>query len=195
MHRRDQLRPVVGVVLEVGVLDEHVVAGREREPGAHRGALPAIAFVHEDANRAVAELAQHVAGAVGAAVVDDDDLALDAVGELDRAHAPHHLHHGVALVVDGHDDRELADLRRRACHARPRVRSSRYQACMRSRPSRSSIFGSHCSSSRARVMSGRRRVGSPIGQRLEHELRRRARDLAHERRELEHRELDRDCRC
>ena len=48
---------------------------------------------------------EHLAGAVGAAVVDDDDLALD--GQLDRAHAPHDLDDRVALVVDGHDDRQL----------------------------------------------------------------------------------------
>ena len=60
---------------------------------------------------------------------------------------------------------------------------------MRSRPSRSSIFGSQRNSSDARCRaggaSGRRR------ERLEHHLLGRARDLAHERRELQHRELDR----
>ena len=60
------------------------------EPGADRRALPRFVGVHDDPHRAVAELAQHVAGAVGAAVVDDDDLALD-LGQLDRAHAPHDL--------------------------------------------------------------------------------------------------------
>ncbi len=71
----------------------------------------------------------------------------------------------VALVEDRHDDRELAQLRRCADgHARPRARSSRYHSCMRRKtlaqrdrpaPSRAA--------SRARVMSGRRRVGSPTG--------------------------------
>ena len=74
--------------------------------------LPRFTLVQHDAHGAVAELAQHVAGAVVAAVVDDDDLALDAVGKLDRAHAPQDLDDGVALVEDRHDDRELAELRR-----------------------------------------------------------------------------------
>ena len=60
---------------------------------------------------------------------------------------------------------------------------------MRLRPSRSGIVGSQPSSSRARVMSGWRCVGSPIGQRLEHDLRVRLGDLAHELGELEHRVL------
>ena len=42
--------------------------------------LPRLHVVHDDAHRAVGELAQHVAGAVGAAVVDDDDLALEPSG-------------------------------------------------------------------------------------------------------------------
>src|SRR4051794_16944004 len=60
-HRRHELRPVLGVVLEVGVLDEDVVARRDLDPGAHCGALPAVVLVQDDADRAVAELAQHVA--------------------------------------------------------------------------------------------------------------------------------------
>ena len=63
--------------------------------------------MEDHAHRAVGELAEHVARPVGAAVVDEHDLALDR--ELDGAHPPHDLHHGVALVVDGDDDRELGN--------------------------------------------------------------------------------------
>ncbi len=71
--------------------------------------LPRFCSCVDDAHRAVAELAEHVAGAVGAAVVDDDDLALER--ELDGAHAAHDLDDRVALVVHGHDHRQLAELR------------------------------------------------------------------------------------
>ena len=77
------------------------------EAGADRRALAPVLRVAEHAHGAVAELAEHVAGAVVAAVVDDDDLAVER--ELDRAHAAHDLHDRVALVEDGHDHRELAD--------------------------------------------------------------------------------------
>ena len=106
-HRVQQLGPVLGVVLEVGVLHEHEVAGDVLEPAADRGALAPVALVGDDAHGAVGELAQHVAGAVGAAVVDDEDLELER--QLDRAHATHDLHHRVALVEHGHDHRELPE--------------------------------------------------------------------------------------
>ena len=190
-HRRDQLRPVLGVVLEVGVLDRaRSRRSRRSRPVRTAAPLPRLSLVQDDAHGAVAELAQHVAGAVGAAVVDHDDLALDAVGELDRAHAPQRSRRTrVALVEDGHDHRELAQLRRRRGHARPRARSSRYQACVRSRPSRSSIFGSQPSSSRARVMSGWRRVGSPIGSGSNTSSDVEPATSQHELGQLEHREL------
>ena len=76
-HRRQQLRPILGVVLEVGVLDQHEIAGHVLEAGADRRALATVPLVGDHPHRAVAELPQYVAGAVGAAVVDDQNLALD----------------------------------------------------------------------------------------------------------------------
>ena len=102
----EQLGPVLGVVLEVGVLHEHEVAGDVLEAAADGRALAPVHVVGDDAHGAVGELAQHVARAVGAAVVDDHDLEVD--GQLDLAHAAHDLHHGVALVEHGDDHRQLA---------------------------------------------------------------------------------------
>ena len=100
-----QPRPVLRVVLEVGVLDEHEVAGDVLEAGADRGALPAVLGVRDDLDGAVAELGEHGVGAVVAAVVHDDELAVER--QLDDPHAAQDLDDGVALVVHGHDDREL----------------------------------------------------------------------------------------
>ena len=78
--------------------------------------FPRLRLVGDDPHRAVAELAQHVAGAVGAAVVDDHDLEVDR--QVDRAHAAHDLDDGVALVEHRHDHRQLAVVVRRLqlCH-------------------------------------------------------------------------------
>ena len=82
-HGGEQLRPVVGVVLEIGVLDEHEVAGHVLERRADRRALPEVVRVQHDTHRAVAELAQDAACPIVAPVVDDDDLAFQR--ELDGA--------------------------------------------------------------------------------------------------------------
>ncbi len=73
--------------------------------------------------------------------------------------------------------------------SRPCSRSSRES------PSSSEISGSQPSSCCARVMSGRRCIGSSTRQRLEDDLARRAGDPLHDLRELEHRQLCRGCRC
>ena len=63
---------------------------------------------------------------------------------------------------------------------------SRYQSMVRARALRAaSTFGSQPSTRPASVMSGRRRVGSSTGQRLEHRSRRRPGDLEHQLGELE----------
>ena len=59
-------------------------------------------------------------------------------------------------------------------------RSSRYQRIGARKPSRRSTFGSQPSSSRARVMSGRRRVGSPTGSGSNTISRARTGDLEHD---------------
>ena len=103
----EQLRPVLGVVLEVGVLDQHEVAGDVLEPGADRRALALVALVRDTRTVLSRAGASTSLGAVGAPVVDDHDLEVDR--QLDRAHPAHDLDHGVALVVDRHDHRELPE--------------------------------------------------------------------------------------
>ena len=107
------------VVLEIGVLHEHEVAGDLFEPGADRGSLALVLLVVDDADRAVGELAEHLPRAVGAAVVDEHELAFQR--DVDGAHAPHDLDDGVAFVVDRHDDRQLVVLHLvvRLCHRSP----------------------------------------------------------------------------
>ena len=188
--RRQQLGPVLGVVLEVGVLHQDEVAGHVGETGADGRALAPVGLVHDDAHGAVGELAEHVAGAVGAAVVDDDDL------EVDRAARP-----GACG----------ARSRRRCCARRRRGRSPtacgtpaslqvvtpclRYQSWVRARPSRRSTRGCQSSTASASEMSGRRWRGSSAGKRREHDLAHRPRDLEHDLGQLEHGELGRGCRC
>ena len=89
--------------------------------------------------------------------------------ELDRAHAAHDLDHGVALVVDRHDHRELPELVPRAfssCHALappvPVVRAGETFAELDRRLPAEELPASE--------MSGRRCVGVVGGQRLEHEV-------------------------
>jgi hypothetical protein len=66
-HRNVVLR----VVLEIGVLDDQEVAGRGRDPGAHRSPLPAV-LLHPDQMHP-RHRRDDVRGAVLRLVVDDDD--------------------------------------------------------------------------------------------------------------------------
>ena len=124
--RRQELRVVPRVVLEVRVLDQHDVAGRLGEAAPEGGALPLVGLLVEDPDLVLLvggpepaglgqlglQPAQVVARAVRGAVVDDDDLlghrhGLDALEDL-RKREP--------LVVDRDDDRQPGG--RRLCHLR-----------------------------------------------------------------------------
>ena len=121
--------------------------------------LPRLRVVHDDAHRAVAELAQHVAGAVGAAVVDDDDLAVEPSGSSTARMRRTISTTRVALVETGTIDRELAELRRRRVtlgHGRAPPGTSR--ACARDLRGARSSAPSRAARARG-VMSGRRCVG------------------------------------
>ena len=83
---RDQLRVLLRRVLEVGVLDDHQVARHRREPGPQRGALALVPLVEQQPEPVPGlERRQHVARAVGRAVVHDDQFDADAAR---RARAP-----------------------------------------------------------------------------------------------------------
>ncbi len=107
--RAQQARVVARVVFEVGVLDQQDVAAGGRQAGADGGALAAVARVadHEGVGP-VALPAEGRGGAVGRAVVDDDDLARDRRAEIDRAHPRQQFGDRPGLVVDRHDHREQA---------------------------------------------------------------------------------------
>src|SRR5262249_55028770 len=109
-HRR-QDRGVVGrLVLEVCVLDQHVLAARAGERGADRGPLAAVVLVaqepHPPVERSGGPL-QLFGRSIARAVVADDDLLVESLcGEVGGGGAPDHLADGARLVVGGHDDRE-----------------------------------------------------------------------------------------
>ena len=97
------------VVLQVGVLDDHEIAGRGRESRAQRRALALVLLViqHADA-RLSFELLQFVARAVRRVIVNDDDFpAQPERFEWDGADGGDDLMNGGALVEDGHDDGEF----------------------------------------------------------------------------------------
>ena len=68
--------PVRGIVLEVGVLHDHHIAGARRERGANRGAFAAIEIVKDEFIDAagVFHSLEHLARTVGREIVDTDDF-------------------------------------------------------------------------------------------------------------------------
>ena len=104
---------LAGVVLEVGVLDDHDVAGGRGECRcAARRPCPGCAScrITRRSTRLAQPALQQLAGAVGRAVVDDDDLLLGHGEARTRLEDPLD---GGGLVVDGDDDRELHGRRAR----------------------------------------------------------------------------------
>ena len=103
-------------------------------------------------------------GAVVAAVVDDDELAVER--QLDRAHPAQDLDHRVALVVHGHDHRELRYGHRVVLSATPDVTDRAPCGTTRtcgSVPREAGPSAPIRAPSRASVMSGWRWVGSSTG--------------------------------
>jgi hypothetical protein len=112
--RRQELRIVAGVVLEIRVLDQHDVPGRLREAAPEGGALPLVGLLVVDPDLVLLvsspeaprlrelglEPAEVVPRAVRGAIVDDDDL----LGDGDRLDALQDLGERETLVVDGDDD-------------------------------------------------------------------------------------------
>ena len=105
----NQDRVFEGVVFQVGILDDREIAGGLLDRGAHGGALAAIDFVSKEANLRMCrrQAFEHGPGAVGRAVVDDDQLALHVFGKRGGQNLRDaSLHHG-PLVVYGHQDGKL----------------------------------------------------------------------------------------
>ena len=104
-HRRQQRGDLLRAVLQVGVADDHVVAGRGLRGRTDRGALALVALVRNDPQPSVVEPLQQGERAVGAAVVDSDQL--DLAGVLDIENPLDRHDQGRRLVVDRHQDGQL----------------------------------------------------------------------------------------
>ena len=103
-YRRHQNGILGRVVFEVRVLDDHEVARGCLDPGSQRRSLPLVDRVIEDLVHAARRLddgLEALAGAVGGAIVDDDDLLVDV---RRRANRIDHLVDRVHFVVAGDDD-------------------------------------------------------------------------------------------
>ena len=98
----DERRILLGRILEIGVLNEHDVAGHLREPGAQRRALAAVLRLQDQREAALAlELLQQIARPIARPIIDDDELDAQRHGQ----HAADDLLDRVNLVVGGHHDR------------------------------------------------------------------------------------------
>ena len=112
---RDELGKLLRRVLQVGVLDDHEIAGHFLESAPERGPFAAVGGLQDHLDRQLArEPGQNVPRPVLRAVVDDDEL--DADGH--RKHAADDLLDRRLLVVGRHHDRQqrIAELTLEARH-------------------------------------------------------------------------------
>src|SRR5437667_1313526 len=107
--RLDQPRILGWIVFQVGVLNDHHVAGGVLEAGPQSGALALIVRLEEDADFVALQLAENLPRAVGAAIIDKDDLFRN--GHF--LHTANDLANPLPLVVDRDDDGELETVRDR----------------------------------------------------------------------------------
>ena len=111
----NQLGILVGVVFEVGVLDEHDVAARFLDAAPDGGTFPLIHILQNvaDLRPLLCERRDDVFRPVGRLVIDDNDLLVDR-HLLDAAQQ---FGDCGAFVVAGNDDRQG----RRLCFSHPRI--------------------------------------------------------------------------
>jgi hypothetical protein len=81
-HRNQKVGVFAGVVLEVSVLEEHVVPGRDLQTGANRRPFAAVDLEFDELVVECGMGAQNIRGSVARAVVNDDDLESDAIDHL-----------------------------------------------------------------------------------------------------------------
>ena len=114
----DELRKFLRRVLGIGVLNHDQIAGDFLEAEAKRGSLAAVGFLKQLEGILALQPAQDVGCAVLRPVVDHDQLDPEI---RDGEHAGDHALDRVALVVDGHDDRQerIGELPFYAGHYRP----------------------------------------------------------------------------
>ena len=102
--RANQLAVFARIVFEVGVLDDHHVAGRFAHAAPHRRALALVVRLKEDADAVLAvQLLEDVAGAVLRSIVDDHQLLFNGA-EIDGKDAGDDGADGGLLVVRRHHD-------------------------------------------------------------------------------------------
>ena len=109
MQRGVQLFQLLDRCGEVRVRDEHLLAAGDCDPGRQRSTLAAIRGQSFETNLAIARGGgiHHLARAIGAAVVDDDQLVVKPPGIevafdlLDGSRQP------LLLVIGGDHDAEL----------------------------------------------------------------------------------------
>ena len=111
LRQRHEACELGDVELQVGVGEEDPLQARRGDPRADRGAVAAVAVVHEHAHARVGRGAglSHLAGGVGTAVVHDEDL----VGVRDKLARRRGLVDCaldvLCLIVAGEDHREAAE--------------------------------------------------------------------------------------
>ena len=98
---RQQLRNVRRVVLQVGVLNHHEIAGRGVDPGAHSGALALVALVDDQAQprNLGFEPADDLNRLVDRTIVNYEDLSV----EVKLRQSAQNLLYGAGLVVGRHN--------------------------------------------------------------------------------------------
>jgi hypothetical protein len=103
-----EARVVPRVVLEVGVLDAEDVAGGRLQPRLDGRALAPVGGVDDHPDVVAGKRVEQAAAGVGRAVVDEDQLRLQAKGaEIDLEEAVDHRRERPQFVVERDDHRQL----------------------------------------------------------------------------------------
>jgi hypothetical protein len=119
-EQRAQHRHVVArVVLEVGVLNDQVITGRKLDPRSDRASLSTVALHPPEPHARLA--GDDLGGPIARAVVDDDDVLLDAeAGQIDRLDLFQQRADEPLFVEGGNHDRQHPRRVRRAHTPMPR---------------------------------------------------------------------------
>ena len=108
VHHREHARQQRGRMAQVGI--DHADDRRRwprSKPSTTAVPSPSLPARCSDGDAiAVREFVRECAGSVGRVVVDDDQLAVDAVGWIRSENRVDQIREPVALVVGGHDDGE-----------------------------------------------------------------------------------------
>src|SRR4030095_14681557 len=101
-NQLDQIGEFLGRIFEIGILNHDEISANRAETGAQRRAFAAVFGLQQQGESQLAlQSSQHVAGAIGRAVIDDDQLRAKRHGE----HTTDDLLDRRRLVVYGHGDR------------------------------------------------------------------------------------------